>query len=163
MASLARSATEPFSPGGKSFRPTLFPSDLERLWTALMLRPWVSLAVVCPEDGRTGWRLIQEVAAVATRGQSRRVRALNALQAPGGRATAIAHALARAAASSRDQTRYLLAVDSPLVTPAGGPILAACDAVLLVLHRGQTRLADARRTADLIGRERLVGAVLQAR
>jgi hypothetical protein len=53
-----------------------------------------------------------------------------------------------------------VATDSPALNPAALAVLTACDAVLLLVQEGRTPIPGARRLIELIGRQRLIGAVL---
>lgn len=136
------------------------PRGVGALYNALTARDWLSLAVVSSEEGERAWWLVQALEHIAARAH-RPVRALNVLAVTEARATAMAHALSpgklRAAVASQ---RYLLATDDPLVNPAALGVIVACDGVLLLLHEGRTAIPRARRLVELIGRERLMGAVL---
>jgi len=47
-----------------------------------------------------------------------------------------------------------------LEDPHAEDILAACDVVVLLLEKGKSRIPDALSAVGLVGRERLLGAVL---
>jgi hypothetical protein len=50
-------------------------------------------------------------------------------------------------------------LDSVVQNQAGIPLALTADAVLLVVDLGEAESAAARRTLELIGRERIIGAV----
>lgn len=54
----------------------------------------------------------------------------------------------------------IVAIDAVAENPLILPVAFAADAVLLCVELGRTRIADARHTVELIGRERIIGAVL---
>jgi len=56
--------------------------------------------------------------------------------------------------------QFVVALDSPIVNPLAIGVITACDSALLLLLREQTTIPSARRTIELIGRERLLGAVI---
>jgi hypothetical protein len=56
--------------------------------------------------------------------------------------------------------RLIIAIPSVLTDPLGIAVARAADGVLLTIEMNRTRLADAARSAEAIGRERLVGACL---
>ena len=134
------------------------PQGVGALYNVLTARDWVSLAVVSSEEGDRAWWLVQALEQIATRSHGP-FRALNLLGVTEARATAMAHALSPAKIRAASQ-RYLLATDSPLLNPAAFGVITACDAVLLLLQEGHTSIPRARRLTALIGRERLMGAVL---
>jgi hypothetical protein len=134
------------------------PRGVGALYNVLTSRNWVSLAVVSAEEGDRAWWLVQALEQIATRAHGP-LRALNVLGVTEARATALVHALSPAKIRAASQ-RYLLATDSPLLNPAAIGVITACDGVLLLLEEGRTPIPRARRLAGLIGRERLMGAVL---
>ncbi len=56
--------------------------------------------------------------------------------------------------------RVIIAVQPVIVEPLGLAVTQAADAVILCIEMGQTHLAAARRTIELIGRERITGCLL---
>lgn len=53
----------------------------------------------------------------------------------------------------------IVVVDPVVHTQTGVPVALAADAALLVVHLGATKLDDARRTVELIGAPKFIGAV----
>jgi hypothetical protein len=135
------------------------PSGVSALFHALVAQDWVSLAVVCAEVGERAWWLVQALEQIAAQGP-RPLRTLNVLGVTVARAAAMAHALAPGNLRAAAPQRYLVATDSPVLNPASLEVVMACDAVLLLLEEGRTRIPAARRLVEIIGRERLMGAVL---
>ena len=86
------------------------------------------------------------------------IRAVSVLDASAERAAAISHAVNPKKVKASGQ-RVVLATDSPLVNPVAIRVLGSCDAVLLLVDQGRSVIPDARRTHDLIGPERVLGAV----
>jgi hypothetical protein len=135
------------------------PHDVSALWYVLVSRPWTSLAVVSPDDGSKAWRLAERFLEVARQNQSSVFTAVNILNLNVERAASIAHAVSVVTAVGQ-RKRFVMAIDSPLENPIAIRVLSACDAVLLLLEKGRSRIPDAQRTVELVGRERLIGAVL---
>lgn len=54
----------------------------------------------------------------------------------------------------------IVAVDSVIGKQTGVPVTIATDATLLVVHLGLTRMEDAKRTVELIGEKKFIGAVV---
>ena len=141
--------------GGKGF-----PRGVGPLFHTLTERDWVTLAVVSAEDGARAWWLVQALEQVAVQAHQP-LRTFNVLDVTVARATAMAHALSPAKLrSAGDAPRYVLATDSPAINAAALGVLTACDAVLLLVQEGRTPIPGARRLVELIGRQRLIGAVL---
>jgi hypothetical protein len=55
--------------------------------------------------------------------------------------------------------RVVVAVDPVVSNPAALPVVLAADAALICITLGQTEIASARRTVELIGSERFIGCV----
>ncbi|HZW89069.1 MAG TPA: hypothetical protein VFF12_08325 [Myxococcaceae bacterium] len=133
---------------------------MSALWYRLANSQWRTLAVVAPGNGPGAWRIAQALFAVAEK-RPRLLKAVNAIDASLERMAAVAHVLSPAKlVAAADRTRFVLAVDSPLENPAAIGLLSTCEAVVLLLERRRTRIPDAQRILELIGRERFIGAVL---
>jgi hypothetical protein len=130
------------------------------LWYHLADFQWMTLAVVAPGNGLGAWRIAQALVEVAEK-RPRPLKAVNAIDASLERLAAVAHALSpEKLVAAADRTRFVLAVDSPLENPAAIGLLSTCGAVVLLLERRRTRIPDAQRILELVGRERFIGAVL---
>jgi hypothetical protein len=55
--------------------------------------------------------------------------------------------------------RVVVALEAVVSNPAGLPIALAADVALLCVTLGRTEIAAARRTIEMIGRERFIGCV----
>ncbi len=133
--------------------------DVTALWYTLIGRSWTSLAIISPDDSPRAWRLVQKLEEVARANQYRALKTVNILDLTIERADSIAHAVGKVT-SLGERKRYLIAIDSPLENPMAIRVLSACDAVLLVLEKNRSRIPDAQRTVEMVGRGRLIGAVL---
>jgi len=135
--------------------------DVRELWYDIQPCGWVSLAVVSPDRTGKTLQLARSLADMGTQALGRSVELINATDLDLAFVGRITDRLA-----SNDSTRkagahqIILALDSPIVNPLAIGVIAACDSALLLLLRGQTTVPDARRTAERIGRERLLGAVI---
>lgn|GEM_PF-382502 len=133
--------------------------DVSALFYTLIGRPWSSLAVISPDDSPRALRLVRKLEDVARANQYRSLKTVDILELNLERAESITHAIGKVS-SLGERKRYLIAIDSPLENPVAIRVLSACDAVLLVLEKDRSRLPDAQRTVEMVGRGRLIGAVL---
>lgn len=133
--------------------------DLSTLLYSLIIRPWTSLAIVSPDDGERAWRLAQKLAEAARQSHYPALKAVNLLDLNAERAAGIAHAVNKVTALG-ERKRFAIAIASPAENPIALRVLTVCEAALLVLERGRSRIPDAQRTVELVGRSRLIGAVL---
>jgi len=135
------------------------PQDLTTLLFSLLIRPWTSLAIVSPDDGDRAWRLAENLTKAAQQSHYPSLRAVNLLDLGAERAAGIARTITKLGALG-ERKRFVIALPDPMENPIAVRVLAVCESALLVLKRGRSRIPDAQRTAELIGRERLIGAVL---
>lgn len=131
-------------------------SEVQRLWFAALRKDWASLAVMPahPEGSVEG--VAQALAQVARLHKDEQVKVISARGAD-------------LAATSRliiDMTTHvaqgglcLVVLDSVLTNPAGIPLALAADAALLCVELGEADSESARRTVELVGATRFVGAV----
>lgn len=152
--------------------------ELQELWFATRRRPWRSLVVVPASPGRSALPIalaLAEVGGVIRMSPVQLVDAsgmdLNRIavlamditgEPAGSSWTSGSGGPSREIGSSRyhDERAMIVAIDSVLANPLAVPLALAADAVLLMVEYGATDLASAHHTLELIGRERVVGAVL---
>jgi hypothetical protein len=135
--------------------------DVHELWyRLLLLRPWSCLVVVSPERTPKTLRLARSLAELGTQLRRHPIELVDGLELDLERANAIAHLVEPASGQAPAEPRFVVALDSPIVNPVAIAVLAASDAVLLLLERGITGIPQARRIVDIVGRDRLAGAVL---
>ena len=136
------------------------PKVVAALWYRLAGFQWRTLAVVAPGNGPGAWRIAGTLVEVAEERPSV-LSAVNAIDASLERLGVVAQLLSpEKLVAAGDRPRFVLAVDSPLENPAAIGLLSSCDAVLLLLERRRTRIPDAQRILELVGRERFIGAVI---
>ena len=134
---------------------------VEELWYMLLSRRWSSLAVVSPERTPNTLRLARSLAEVGTRNRRRTVELVDALQLDIERAAAIAQMVESDGDLPRiADSRFVIALDSPIVNPIAIEVLTACDTVVLLLEKGVSKIPQARKVIEIVGRQRLIGAVL---
>jgi hypothetical protein len=117
--------------------------------------------VVSPERTPNTIRLARSLVEYGTQHRRRPIQLVNGLQLDLNRAAAIEEVLQPKDPSSRlADPRLVIALDSPTLNPIAIGVVAASDAVLILLEKGVTRIPQARKTIEIVGRERLIGAVL---
>jgi hypothetical protein len=135
--------------------------DVHELWhRLLLLRPWSCLAVVSPERTPKTLRLARSLAELGTQLRRHPIELVEGMELDLERANVIAHLVEPRSSLAPAEPRFVVALDSPIVNPVAIAVLAATDAVLLLLERGVTGIPQARRIVEIVGRERLAGAVL---
>jgi hypothetical protein len=135
--------------------------DLHELWHRLLLfRPWSCLAVVSSERTPKTLRLAHSLAELGTQLRRHPIELVDALELDLERANEITQLVGPASSQAPPEPRFVVALDSPIGNPVAIAVLAASDAVLLLLERGISGIPQARRVVEIVGRERLAGAVL---
>jgi hypothetical protein len=135
--------------------------DVHALWyRLLLLRPWSCLAVVSSERTPKTLRLAHSLAQLGTQLRRHRIELVDGLELDLERANEIAQLLEPASSQAPAEPRFVVALDSPIGNPVAIAVLAASDAVLLLLERGISGIPQARRVVEIVGRERLAGAVI---
>ena len=135
--------------------------DVHEVWYRLLpLRPWSSLAVVSPERTPKTLQLARSLAELGTQVGRHPVELVDGTQVDLERANSIARLIEPARTLAPVAPRFIVALDSPIASPVAIAVIAASDAVLLLLERGVSGIAQARRLVGIVGRERLIGAVL---
>jgi hypothetical protein len=177
-------------PAGEGARAKGAPSrEIQELWFSIARRRWASLVLVPAEASPSAGRLATALADVGSRLQESPVSAIVAdhidyasvrslcdLQPTLGsprwersvdaeRITEIAGPI-REAAAVHEATpmppigRVIIAIEPVVTQPLGVAIAHAADAAVVCVEVGVTRAKDVRRTIELIGAERVLGAFL---
>ena len=110
-------------------------------------------------DPERAWRLSEKLTKAARQCHDPSLKAVNLLDLSSERASSIARTISKLTALG-DRKRFIIALKDPVENPITVRVLAVCESALLVLERGQSRIPDVRRTVELIGHQRLMGAVL---
>ncbi|HSN13091.1 MAG TPA: hypothetical protein VLT61_00565 [Anaeromyxobacteraceae bacterium] len=134
----------------------------QELWFALARRSWSSVVLVPAAPGGSTVDAARALAEVGGQLDAAPVTALTATALEYGTARALSE-LNRSGPAERDATgrgRLVIAISSVITEPLGLGATAAADAVIVCIEQGRTRLADARRTIELVGRDRIAGCYL---
>lgn len=130
--------------------------ELQQMWLSLMRGGWSSLAVV-PTDPDFSVRVVTgalaEVAAFHDLGPFQIIDALGASPAAGEQ---LAQQVASVVAAG---SRAVAAVDSLMRSLGGVALVRDAEAVLLVVRPGTSNFDYVQSTIDIVGRERILGAV----
>jgi hypothetical protein len=132
------------------------PAELQRLWVALQRQPWTTLVVVPAHPGDSGLpaaRAILDAGAPYPEAGPLHLVDATAVEEDS------AAGLVREMKARTSEGRAVVALGSPLTKPAGLRVAYAADAALLAVTLGDTDLASARRTVELVGHERFLGSV----
>ncbi len=149
-----------FDPAKELALPPVAPApELLELWFKLAQRTWTSVALVPADAGTAASPLARSLAEIGRRLLGAPVTAIAPDRLEFATAAALAECV-RAAARSAGGARVVVGVPPLVIEPLGTAAAQAADVVVLCIDLGRTRLSAARRTVDLVGRERVVGSLL---
>jgi len=132
-------------------------STLLHLWAMLNQRHrWSSLVVVPSHEGGSGVQAVQAILEVASRQSST---PLHFLDAEGLELGASQHVVSEMQAYVEQGDRVVVLIDSIVANPLGLEVALAAERALLCVTLGTSDYTSARRTLDLIGKERFLGSV----
>ncbi|WP_375769478.1 hypothetical protein [Archangium gephyra] len=132
-------------------------STLLHLWAMLNQRGrWSSLVVVPSHESGSGLQVVQAIIEVASKQSSTPV---HFLDAEGLELGAAQHVVAEMMAYVEQGDRVVVLLDSVVANPVGLEVALAAERALLCVSLGTSDYTSARRTLDLIGKERFLGSV----
>jgi hypothetical protein len=140
-------------------------TEFQSLWFTLVRTPWRSLVVVPADEGGSAVAIATALADVGRRLRSAPVTFL-VMAGPIDYASAgrIVASVAEPHGGRSDPGahvgRLIVAIPPVVAEPLGIAVTDAADAVLICIEKGRTRMPSARRTIDMIGRDRIIGCVL---
>jgi len=129
--------------------------DLQLLWVSLVQRPWTSLAVVpteAPVSARTAAGALSEIGGFHDLAQ---IETMDAVGVSSGEGLRLARYLGERVALGK---RVVVLVDPLTSSMAAFPLVTASQRALLVVRYG-TSLSAAKATVELLGRDKILGAV----
>ena len=147
--------------------PAPLPSfEVQELWFSTLRAEWTSLAVVPAHAGGSAYEIARALAEAGSRHRGVPVRLVKADQDDLAQTAQFVDSLSRKSGGASAVKRggeVIVAVDPVVDNPLGIAIALAADAVLVTIEMGVTDLASARRTIEMVGRERLLGCVVIGR
>jgi hypothetical protein len=153
------SANEPLEP---SVGPP--PKEIQELWFLLAKRGWQSLAIVPADLGGSARAVAKSLADVGKLLQERvTVFAFSHALDYGSAARMIPAVSPSTAGGPRPvepAVKVIFALQPVVREPLGAAMAAGADTVVICVELGRTRAAAARRTIELIGRERVAGCII---
>lgn len=130
--------------------------DWQHVWLSVDQHAWKSLAVVPANPGLSSVETVRRLASAADFYSQTPVEIIDAsVILP----SAARDVTARIAAANRQGIRCLVAVGSPVTSPAAISLARAAGAALLVLPLGVASVRLTRQTVDAIGKEHFIGAI----
>jgi hypothetical protein len=131
-------------------------ADVQRLWFATLKKEWSSLAVLPSHPGGSAVPIAKALARVAALQKDAAIKVFSAENTD----------LASASRLIVEMTSHvaqgglaIIALDSVISNPAGIPVVLAADAALLCVQLRAADVDSGRRTLELLGEAKFVGAV----
>ncbi|MBX7097197.1 MAG: hypothetical protein K1X89_05775 [Myxococcaceae bacterium] len=131
-------------------------NELQRLWFATLKRDWSSLAVLPAHAGGSAAQVAKSLAQIAAIHKDSPIKLISAEGADLQGASRLIIDMTTHVASGG---LAIVLLDSVISNPAGIPVALAADAALLCVQLGDSDLESSKRTLDLVGASRFVGAV----
>jgi hypothetical protein len=140
--------------------------EIEGLWFKLARIPWRTLVLVPADEGASA---VEVAAALADVGRRLRAAPVTFLLLSSPMDYAAAGKIVQAVGGRRDAAspeerqadgRLLIAIPPVVTEPLGLAVTEVADAVVLCIEKGESRMRVAERTIELVGRERVIGALM---
>jgi hypothetical protein len=140
--------------------------EIQEMWFGLARMRWTSLVLVPADEGESAAALATSLAEVGRRLRDAPITfmiladAIDYSSAGEIIAAVASPGKGESALTVAPSGRVIAAIQPVIVEPLGLALTEAADAVVVCIHLGRTRLSAARQTIELIGRERVAGALL---
>ncbi len=117
---------------------------------------WHSLVVVPASPGLSAEKVTAAMVEVSTlvRGQPAKAFSTEGLEV-----NAVSRVIVDVMQHLGNQGLAIVSVDSVIGTQTGIPVILAADAALLLVELGVTSTADAKRTVEIVGEKKFLGAI----
>jgi hypothetical protein len=125
------------------------------VWFAIAQHPWSSLVLVPADERLSVLPMARALTAAARMYEERPVSLIEAEHAAPSDVRAITANVRDYASQGQ---RIIVAVRSPLVSHPATPIARACDAAILLIPLGQTKMAAAKQVIATVGHTAFLGA-----
>jgi hypothetical protein len=132
-------------------------TDWQRIWFSARHRDWSSLALV-PSDGSVDVTRMADM--LATTGRLHGERPVSVVSATGVQLEAVQTIVDSIAKIISHGERVIVPVDPVADNPAAIAILRACSAAILAVRLGQSLVATAETTIEIVDREKFLGGVV---
>ena len=140
--------------------------EIESLWFRLARLQWRTLVLVPADEGASA---VEVTAALADVGRRLRAGPVTFLLLSNPMDYSAAGKIVRAVGGRRGaagaeeehtEGRLLIAIPPVVTEPLGLAVTEVADAIVLCVERGESRLRFAERTVELVGRDRILGALM---
>ena len=140
--------------------PSTVNREFQELWFTLVRKNWKSIVLVPADEGLSVGPIAQALAEVGGKLRDGAVTAIVEDRLDYASAARIAAIVASKSSGGGAPAEVIVAIQPVVVEPLGLAVAQAADAVVLCFEMTRTRLSAARRTIELIGRDRIAGTFL---
>lgn len=159
--------TEPVGEPRQAQRGSVPSLDLRELWFAMLRWEWSSLVLVPSHAGSSAVWIAKALADVGASepGRATKITPQGITLASTPELVEDLNALSTIRSMKTGSQRWrggqtIIAIDPVVSNPAGIAAALAADAVLLCVELGKADIASARKTMEMIGRDRFIGCVI---
>lgn len=131
-------------------------TDVQRLWFATLKKEWSSLAVLPSHPGGSAEPIARALAKVAS---MQKDAAIKLIDASGTDLAGASRLIIEMTSHVAQGGLAIVVLDSVISNPAGIPVALAADAALLSVELKSADVDTGRRTLELLGEAKFVGAV----
>lgn len=131
-------------------------TDVQRLWFATLKKEWSSLAVLPSHPGGSAGPIGKALARVAALQKDSSIKLISA---EGTDLAGASRLIIEMTSHVAQGGLAIVVLDSVISNPAGIPVALAADAALLCVQLKQADVDTGRRTLELLGEAKFVGAV----
>ena len=131
-------------------------SEWQRIWFAIRQQAWSSLAIV-PSHSMD---VVKIAESLTETGRLQAERPVSLIDATGVELVNVQQVVATLAGLAEKGESAIVAVDPIAENPTAVAIIQAASAAVLVVRLGESLLAPAQQTIDLVGRSRFIGSIV---
>lgn len=126
------------------------------VWFSLIEHPWTSLVIVPADASSSAIPVARALSDIGNTYEDQDVQLIEAERLP---PAITRHVISTMTKRAEAGARTIVAVSSPLVDYNAIPIARAADACILIVRVGDSAIADAKKTVNMIGRACFLGSL----
>lgn len=130
--------------------------ELQQMWLSLMRGSWASIVVVPTDSGIPAREVVDALLEAAAHHEMGRFQIIDAIGVSLPVGERLAQEMSSVVASG---SRAVAAVDSLMQSLSGAPLVREAETALLVVRLDQSSYDNVQSTIEIVGRERILGAV----
>ena len=132
-------------------------SEWQRIWFSMRQHTWTSLAVV---PSHAGINVVKVAEMLVATGRLQGERPVDLVNATGVQLGNVQEVIESLTAAANRGVSAIVAIDPSPENPSAVAIVQACSVALLVVRLGESLIASAQTSLDLVGRNRFIGSIV---